>query len=169
MGSYVDNLCQRAKFIENWIYNGPPETFWFPGFFYPQSLLTAVLQNYSRNYDIDLENLAFEHEVLNEEIFVEDGCVVGGLILDGARWEGKLQENLYKEFAFNMPNIYFKPENNSEINGNTFICPVFKNSSRAGAKGQSVNFVCEVNLKTDVDPNHWIKRGVALLCEYDDI
>ncbi|CAG9319005.1 unnamed protein product [Blepharisma stoltei] len=169
LASFVDNLAERVNFIESWIENGTPEVFWFPGFFYPQSFLTAILQNYARDHGTDMERVKFIHEVLNEDIFVEEGCIVGGLILEGARYEEKLEENMTKEFTYMLPNIYFKPEENQVQDEGIFTCPVFKTSLRAGAKGQSANFICNIGLKTDKDPSHWVKRGVAIICECDDV
>ncbi len=52
-----------------------------------------------------------------------------------------------------------------------YNAPLYKTSLRAGelnTTGESTNFVLFVDLKTNVDPNHWVRRGVALLCQLDE-
>lgn len=34
--------------------------------------------------------------------------------------------------------------------------------------GHSTNFVMFMGVKTKLDPEHWVRRGVAMLCQLDD-
>ena len=43
LSSWVPDLIQRIEFIGNWLYNGPPNTYWLPSFFFPQGFMTATL------------------------------------------------------------------------------------------------------------------------------
>lgn len=57
----------RLKFFQNWIDCGPPNIYWFSGFFFTQSFLTAVLQNYSRKYKIPIDDLILEYKITEHE------------------------------------------------------------------------------------------------------
>jgi dynein heavy chain len=43
LAGYIADLCRRLAIFENWVSDGPPTVFWLPGFYSPQSFLTAIL------------------------------------------------------------------------------------------------------------------------------
>ncbi|KAJ8664279.1 hypothetical protein QAD02_005941 [Eretmocerus hayati] len=181
LSSYISDLLQRIEFLQNWIDHNAPSCFWLSGFFFTQSFLTGVLQNYARKHTIPIDHLDFEFEITSfespEEIEEAPGLgvYVNGLFLEGARWNreiGELDESLPKIMFDTVPIIWLKPGIKANfVPTPVYHSPLYKTSERRGVlatTGHSSNFVMLILLPTSIEETHWINRGVACLCQLDD-
>ena len=94
-----------------------------------------------------------------------------------------LREAQPRQLFVDMPIIHFRPtrklkegEKAAPLTGpggsprHQYNWPVYRTATRAGTlstTGHSTNYVLTVQLLSEKDPSHWIRRGVALLCETD--
>ena len=96
LASWMIDLIARLTFMRTWLINGPPNVFWFGGFYFPQGFLTGTQQNHSRKYQQAIDSLAFAFTVLETDRIEDiapghsetiDGVLCTGMYFDGARWD----------------------------------------------------------------------------------
>ena len=177
LAQWIDDFISRLAFMQNWINSGPPKIFWISGFFFTQSFLTGILQNYARKNKFPIDTICFDFEVVGDRNpDIESGCYIRGLYLDGGKWDeigGYLTEPVPKILYYLMPVMWLRPiKINEKPKKLTYECPVYKTSKRHGVlstTGHSTNFVLSIllNISPAHTESHWIKRGTALLTQLD--
>lgn len=55
LASYIVDLVDRLVFIGKWINEGIPSHYWISGFFFTQSFMTGIRQNFARKYVIAID------------------------------------------------------------------------------------------------------------------
>lgn len=93
-----------------------------------------------------------------------EGVYVYGLYLEGAGWDkrgAKLIESKPKVLFEMMPVIHiFAINSTGSKDPRMYYCPIYKKPRRT-----DLTFIATVILRTNQTPDHWILRGVALLCD----
>ena len=152
--------------------------------------LKPRLQNYARRTKLPIDTVAFNFEVLGHATPATVpgpapvGAYIHGLYLEGAGWSPARRvmcEQRPQELLALMPVIHLRPEPIAEAKPwgpgagaaaapRVYSAPVYKTALRRGVlstTGHSTNFVIEVLLPLSPahTPQHWVKRGAALLCQ----
>eukprot|EP00744_Colponema_vietnamica_P003587 GILI01005473.1.p1 GENE.GILI01005473.1~~GILI01005473.1.p1 ORF type:complete len:1547 (+),score=501.13 GILI01005473.1:235-4641(+) len=183
LASWFDDTLSRVEFLRDWNEGGLPPSFWISGFFFPQGFLTGVLQTHARAHKMPINDIKFRTHVTHYqsldqvELPPDSGVYIHGLFMEGARFNRDtmaVDESIKGELYTSMPVIWLEPVSRSAVTSraDTYACPLYKTSARAGAlstTGLSTNFVLSLDLDAGRNPpEHWVLRGVALLCMLDD-
>ena len=178
--SWIDDLIERIHFLNKCFTLEGVSAFWLSAFYFPQGFNTAVLQSHARKNGDSISNYTFRTNPLpmmgkDMKAPAKEGVYVYGLYLNGAAWDGKkgtIVEQTYGTLFQEMPAIWLEPVSLQELRKiGHFECPLYKTSQRWGelsTTGHSTNFVMYFYLKCDEDPDHWIRRGAAMITQLDD-
>uniref|UniRef100_A0AAG5D7L6 AAA+ ATPase domain-containing protein n=1 Tax=Anopheles atroparvus TaxID=41427 RepID=A0AAG5D7L6_ANOAO len=170
MGFWFTELIERNVQLNGWCFRRRPNMFWMTGFFNPQGFLTAMRQEVARQHKgWALDMITLHNDVT--QMLTEDckapppeGVYVYGLFLDGAGWDRRhvrLQEATNKVLYSPMPVIHVYAINSTAPkDAKLYECPVYKKANRT-----DLNYITPLWLQTVKPPEHWILRGVALLCD----
>lgn len=100
MSAWYADLLLRIKELEGWTSDfSLPSSVWLPGFFNPQSFLTAIMQSTARKNELPLDKMCLVCEV-TKKITREE---IPSAPKDGANVHGLYMEVTYfkVDFAFN--------------------------------------------------------------------
>jgi dynein heavy chain len=125
LASYFNEFLERIKMLDDWIEHGAPPIFWISGFFFTQSFLTGVSQNFARKYTIPIDDVVFDPEMCGEHLTKDsvkkppaDGAYVYGMFLEGCRWnfnKSVLDESEPKQLFSAAPTMLFKPVRSADV------------------------------------------------------
>ncbi|XP_075973556.1 dynein heavy chain 8, axonemal kl-3 [Anticarsia gemmatalis] len=170
LGFWFTEFLERTIQFAYWCFTARPNSFWMTGFFNPQGFLTAMRQEVTRAHKgWALDMVALHNDVTKftyDEIKVPplEGVFVHGLFLDGAGWDRRnlrLCESTLKVLYTMLPVVHVYAINSTAPKDpKLYQCPVYKKPVRTG-----LTFITPLWLPTIKNPDHWILRGVAILCD----
>lgn len=113
---------------------------------------------------------------LDDAHVVNDGVLIHGFFVDGARWnreEQCIDDQFPAELYSTLPVLHLKPKVKGEVNKEDYACPCYKTGARRGTlstTGLSTNMILTVMLPTSERhaPEVWVRRAAALLCQLSD-
>lgn len=59
LASYIVDFAKRLEFIQTWIDQNAPPVYWLSGFYFTQSFLTGLKQDFARKYKIAIDKIEF--------------------------------------------------------------------------------------------------------------
>ncbi|KAJ2947929.1 hypothetical protein O0L34_g9722 [Tuta absoluta] len=170
LGFWFTEFLERNTQFSNWCFNARPNSFWMTGFFNAQGFLTAMRQEVTRSHKgwaLDVVTLHNDVTKFNvEEIRSPplEGVYVHGMFLDGASWDRRnmrLCESTLKVLYTAVPVTHIYAINSvAPKDPKLYTCPVYKKPIRTG-----LMFITPLWLPSIKSPDHWILRGVAILCD----
>ena len=171
LGFWFTELLLRQQQFHSWVFDGRPLCFWMTGFFNPNGFITAMRQEVTRAHKgWALDTVVCANEVTkqqNKEDVTEapkEGVYIYGLYIDGAGWhrsDARLCEQAAKVLFVGLPVLHMYAINSTGgRDTRQYECPIYRKPRRTDQE-----YICMVDLKTNVNPDHWTLRGVALLCD----
>eukprot|EP00052_Salpingoeca_macrocollata_P029607 m.302067 g.302067 ORF g.302067 m.302067 type:complete len:4524 (+) comp22998_c0_seq7:51-13622(+) len=171
LGFWFTELLERHAQFYSWCFDGRPNAFWMTGFFNPQGFITAMRQEITRAHKgWALDSVVCANEVTKMASKEDctsppkEGVYVYGLSLDGAGFDKKnlvLVEQTPKVLYTPLPVVHIYAINSTgERDKRQYECPVYRKPRRT-----DLEYITMLDLRTNVNPNVWTLRGVALLCD----
>nr|XP_037867095.1 dynein heavy chain 8, axonemal isoform X2 [Bombyx mori] len=170
LGFWFTEFLERNTQFSTWCFQARPNSFWMTGFFNPQGFLTAMRQEVTRAHKgWALDMVALHNDVTKytyDEIKAPppEGVFIHGVFLDGAGWDRRnmrLTESILKVLYTPVPVIHVYAINSTAPKDpKLYQCPVYKKPRRT-----DLTFITPLWLPTIKNPDHWILRGVAILCD----
>ncbi|XP_067120585.1 dynein axonemal heavy chain 3-like isoform X2 [Centruroides vittatus] len=165
LGSFVRDLCLRLDFFKRWWEENSLVDYWLSAFYFPSAFLTDCLRTYGKIMAVSIKDLRFmfasRTEISAKEVPIRGLCIVG------AHWDADrklLVELPPRTLCHSLPSIIFRIETNIPETDDHYRCPVYA----TGTRDEISNYISDVTLSCDGRKDHWVYRGVALLCQADE-
>jgi dynein heavy chain len=180
LSSWWKDLQDRMEFMHNWNKTGVPPSVCLPYIFFTQGFLTGALQKHARKHVIPIDSISFSFLMTkyfsDDELegTPEDGVYIRGLFIQAARFDLEtmaLEPSLLGAPFTRLPYIHFLPVVDYVIPPEDYQCPVYRTAVRAGVlttTGASSNYVIDISLPTNRDPNFFVLQGAAGLTMLSD-
>eukprot|EP00741_Cyanophora_paradoxa_P024938 tig00000056_g24072.t1 len=173
LAPWMRDLIARIAHLNAWAEGSYPRVYWLAGFTYPTGFLTALLQTSARKNNVSIDTLAWDFQIVQQDEkdivqYPKEGAYIKGLFLEGAGWNADgmcLAEPQPMELVVPMPIVHFKPvESRKKVAKGYYSCPTYMYPVRTGTR-ERPSYMIAVDLKSapNVEPDHWTKRGTALL------
>jgi len=181
LGIWFAGLKERDVQLSTWLNGGRPLTFWMTGFSNPQGFLTSMKQEVTRQHrgqlwaldEVDYHTEVTEFERPDQvKSSPKEGVYIYGLFMDAARWDksnGALTESEPKKLFASLPGLYATVmtyprlvEKRKTMGGerSLYEAPCYRYPFRNDrTRVFQVFLPCKPN-----PPEHWIMRGMCLLC-----
>ncbi|RNC58316.1 putative dynein heavy chain, partial [Trypanosoma cruzi] len=177
LASWSVDLVERIDQMKQWGQR-TPNVFWLSGFTYPTGFLKSLQQQQARHDHISIDQYTWEFIVhpSDERTVVhraKKGAYVRGIYLEGAGWNAEMNtlcEPRPLELIVPMPIIHFKPKlrDGKPRSSSIYECPLYMYPIRTGTR-ERPSFVVAVDLPSgEAVPEHYTKRGTALLLSTDE-
>ena len=161
---FVDDLAARASFLSSWVSSGLPASVPLSAVTQPDTLLTAILQEFARANSIDFSLLSLHCTIDPPSSPPPGSLLLSGLSVVGALWDssssclvdlGPKSPTLSK-----LPPILLVPSADPPASS-VYPCPVFRTPDRRGPS----NLAMVINIPVPDSPTLWVERGVALVIQ----
>uniref|UniRef100_A0A1I8FY30 Dynein heavy chain 5, axonemal n=1 Tax=Macrostomum lignano TaxID=282301 RepID=A0A1I8FY30_9PLAT len=169
LGFWFTELINRNQQFHTWVFGGRPNCFWMTGFFNPQGFLTAMRQEVTRAHKGWALDSVLLHNDVTKMLLADvhspptEGVYVHGLFLEGAGWDrrnNRLTEARAKILNEQLPVVHIYAINGPTKDEKLYVCPIYKKPRRT-----DLTYVAAIKLRTSQPADHWVIRGVALLCD----
>eukprot|EP00760_Papus_ankaliazontas_P013352 PhM_4_TR15700/c3_g1_i1/m.85000/K10408/DNAH; dynein heavy chain, axonemal len=171
--SWFDNMTKRNQQLTDWVPElQTPKVTMINYFFNPMSFLTAIMQFTALQNTFDLDQMALLSDVLKKspdqiDVAARDGAYVGGLVMEGARWDAQTQsieESRMKDLYPKVPVMNVKSLPIAKIDRkDQYECPLYKTQARGPG------FVVALWLKSKHAARRWTVAGVGLLLDVVEV